>query len=262
MKIYLSSKGIKPNIDIAPIINKVIAGAKEKSTLVFPDGNFPIGSTIVHNKKTIHWEGSEDTTLSAMTPITLVNFSGARSVVNRIVFSGYYSIYDKVDTPIDGVQVEGITFMTHCQIKNVWGNGLSITGDLGSRKTDVSHSRFDNLQINECNRHGMFFQGGDANTCGVYNCDIRDCNGVGIKDSSFLGNRFFNCMMHNNKERSVMVDSPSSRASFFGCYAEGGQAACYLGGCSSWFGGHAWIELHNFAYAAYKDDNGIFQPKQ
>jgi len=254
MKIYLSSKGIKPGIDNAKIINRQLEIAKEKSTFVFPDGIFPIGSTIIWDK-TANWEGSEDTTLFASNPITLLHLTrGYRSNISKINFKGYYSIYDQ-SLKLPGLIISAVINMKDCMIRNVWGNGITVTADISSLKTNASACRFDNLEIIECADNGMYFQGGDANQCGIYNADIRDCNGVGLWDNSFLGNQFYACMTHSNKKGSYKagdetdLNNQNSRAGFWGCYAEMGQGKIILCGASKWYGGlpSDGFDLYNFA---------------
>lgn len=237
MKIYLSSKGVSPDIDNSKIINRAIEAAKEGSTLIWTDGIFPIASTIVQNKK-LNWEGSEETILKATSPITLAKFTGGyKANVSNIQFQGSCSIYDKVKEMIPGVQVSSVIRMRDVTIRNVWGSGIVVSSDIEKGSGNASAGRFENLDIVECAEHGMYFQGGDANQCGIYHADIRDCNGVGIYDNSFLGNQFFSCMTHNNKQGSYRAEDANNRAGFFGCYAEQGQGPVYLAGAACWFGG-------------------------
>lgn len=237
MKIYLSSKGIRPDIDNSNIVNRALELAKEGSTIVWKEGRFPIGTTIVQNK-TLHWEGQEETTLVATNPMTLAQFAGGyKSVINRVDFKGYYSIWDKEGPTFDGVAVNSLVRMIDCTIRNVWGNGITVSADVHTGNGNASKSKFENIDIMECRGNGMYFQGGDANQCGVYDVDVRDCNGAGIHDNSFLGNQFYGCMTHNNKGGSYKATDPNNRTGFYGCYSEGGQEPVYLDGAACWFGG-------------------------
>lgn len=237
MKIYLSSK-LKPGADNSVIINHVIETAKEGSTLVWKDGVFPISGHIIQDKK-LNWEGTENTIIQALQPTTLAIFKGGyKPTISNIQFRGSYSIWDgdKGDS-YDGVIVQSVIIMIGVTIRNVWGNGLTISNDIAKGGGNASAGRFDNIDIIECKGHGIYLQGGDANQCGIYHADVRDCNGIGLYDHSFLGNQFYSCMTHNNKQGSYKADDANNRAGFYGCYAEGGQPPVYLDGASCWYGG-------------------------
>lgn len=255
MKIYLSSKGIRPDIDNAQIINRVLETAKPGSTIVFKDGAYPIGSTLEQSNR-LHWEGAEDTALVCNKPMTAANFTGQGNMItiSRIHFEGFYSIWDNSEMkPFHGVTVEAVLHMKDCIIHNFWGTGLVVSADVGTRKTNASFSRFDNLLIYENREHGIYLQGGDANQCGFYHCDARDNKGIGFYDHSFLGNQFYGCMSHNNWNGSYKADDLNNRAGFFGCYAEMGSGPIYLGGNAQWYGGlpSDGFELHENAKVWY-----------
>jgi hypothetical protein len=263
LNIYLSSKGVRPDIDNAGIINRVIASAKEGSTIVFKEGIYPIGSTIFQGKK-LHWEG--EVTLQANRPITMAHFTGGyKFTVSGITFKGSYSIWDG-DKPQkqDGILISAVMNTRDCSVLNAWGNGITVSADIATGRGNASACRFDNLSIGECRDNGIYFQGGDANQCTIINADVRDCNGIGIWDNSFLGNQFFSCMTHNNKKGSYKagdegdLNNQNSRAGFFGCYAEMGQGPVILCGSSQWFGGlpSDGFKLYNNAKTWYYG-NGI-----
>lgn len=242
-KIYLAFKGLSGMADNSDKINRALEGVPEGTTVVFPDGTFPVTKTIIQNK-TLHWEGGDNTILQASSPIIIAHFkNGNKSIINRINFKSNYSIWSGQDTPqADGVLVSSIVYMRDCLVRNVYGNGVTVSADIAHGTGNASASRFDNLNVIECRNNGIYFQGGDANQCGVYHADIRDCNGVGLWDNSFLGNQFFGCMTHNNKGSykagdETDLDNQNSRAGFFGCYAEGGQGPIIMCGHSMWYGG-------------------------
>lgn len=236
-KFYLSA-GLKAGVDNAPYINSVIRKAKEGNTIVWKEGTWTISSPIIQDK-TIHWEGVENTVIQATRPTTLLKITGGyKSVISRIKFQGYYSIWDGDKGPtFDGIEVNSLVRMVDCTIRNMWGNGITVSADVHTGHGNASKSKFENLDIMECKGSGMYFQGGDANQCGVYDVDIRDCNGAAILDNSFLGNQFYGCMAHNNKKGSFKASDPNNRSGFYGCYAEGGHEPVYLAGAACWFGG-------------------------
>lgn len=255
-RIYLSSKGLRPGIDNSPVINRVIESAKDGSTIVFTDGNFNLNTTIVQSKR-INWEGADNTNLVASVPLTFARFTKAEGfTVSRINFSGFYSIGD-LDKPekMDAVLVSSVMRMQDCQISNAWGNGISVYGNISAGIGNASACRFDNIYVGQCRDNGFYFQGGDTNQSSIFHADVRDCNGIGIWDNSFLGNQFFSCMTHNNRKGSYKagddtdLNNQNTRAGFFGCYAERGQGPIILCGHSMWYGGLAAdnFKLFNFS---------------
>lgn len=237
MKIYLSSKGISPEKDNSPIINRQIETAKEGSTLVWKDGRFPLGSTIVQNKR-LHWEGAEDTTLAMVVEATAARFTRSDdTTINRINFQGGYSIWDETEHKShNGVEVAAVMNMENCTIRNFWGSGLVISADVEHGvNTNASHGIYTSIKSIENREHGIYIQGGDSNQCNFYRIDIRDNKGTGIWDNSFLGCQFFGCMAHHNGRNYAATDG-NNRATFFGCYSEGGRVPDHLAGISTWVG--------------------------
>lgn len=257
MKIYLSSKGLKPSSDNSGIINRQLEIAKEGSTIVWPEGKYQIASPIMQ-AKTLHWEGSEETIIEAQHPMTFAVFSrGYKSVISRIKFEGYHSVRDVKDPTFDAVIVNSLVNMRDCKIMNAWGNGITVQASL---PLNASKCKFENIDIGQCKGNGMYFQGGDANQCSSYDMDIRDCDGIGIWDNSFLGNNFFSCMTHANRGGSYKAGdekdlaNQNSRSGFFGCYAEGDQGPVILCGHSRWYGGLAARGITVYNFAKYETD--------
>lgn len=241
MKIYLSSKGLRPDRDNAPVLNRVIEAAKEGSTLVWKDGRYPINSTIMQGKA-LHWEGAEDTWVDALQPLTFAEFTGGsrEAVINRVNFKGFYPIQDGPKGPtFDGLLVNTIVHLSYLTVRNAWGNAVTCSANMATGRGNASFSYFGFMNLIECKENGLYFQGGDANQCEGRRVDVRDCNGIAIRDDSYLGNQFYACMTHNNKGGSYRAGDANNFTGFYGCYAEGGQPPIYLDGHATWHGGLA-----------------------
>lgn len=255
MKKYLK---LTKDIDNGRIINRAIESSSDGTVLVFPEGVYSIDTPIVQNKR-LHWEGKDGTELYLRGVNTILSLSGGgshKSIIESVKFSGAYSIYDGREYGIPGIAISALVDFRHCTIRNFWGNGVTVSADINSGKGNASFSTFYNLIISECAGHGMYFQGGDANSCDCYSVDVRDCNGLGFYDNSFLGCNFFGCKTHANKVGSFRagniddLNNNNQRSNFFGCYCEQGQGddIVHLCGSSAWYGGMwHWIKLYNWA---------------
>lgn len=252
MKTYLS-KYLRPDQDNSKVLNGVLENAKHRTRLVFPNGVFPIHSTLQQSGKTLYWEGMEDTTLliSHSGPGMTIGPAGdvAAYIMNLTLFNRHTPPQDSEHQ--HGIQTEGIVISENLTIRNFFGHGLNISADISTRGSNSSFSRFTSLAISGCKGSGVYLQGGDANQSNFYHVDVRDCSGFGFWDHSFLGNQFFGCMAHNNKLGNYRADDLNSRTGFYGCYSELGSPPEYLAGHSFWIGGlpSNGIDIHGFAKA-------------
>lgn len=239
MRHSLSTKLKAKGADPTKVINRAIELAKDGDTILFPKMRIPITGTLIQNKR-VHWEAGEETIIKGMVPSTLAHFKmvSGKFVVDRLIFEGSYGIGMKQDTPQhDGVIINTLVHFRGVQVRNVWGSGIVVDAELVTRGTSASHSRFDDLLIQQVRDHGMYFYGSDANMCGVYHCDVRDVHGVGFFDNSGLGNQFFSCETHVCHGGSYRAEARGGCAGFYGCYAETGQPPVYLDGAATWHGG-------------------------
>lgn len=234
----------------AKSLNYALETAKDNTRLIFPNGTFFLYDTIFQSGKKLYWEGAEETTfvIHHKGPGIKINQWGdIAGHINNITLinPGYQN-----EPTQNGVEVNGIVISENLIIRNFSGNGLHIDADVG-RKSNASFSRFTSLSVSGCQGSGVYLKGGDANQCNFYHVDVRDNQGYGIHDSSFLGNQFFGCMAHNNKKGNYRADDLNSRTGFYGCYSEFGSPKEYLGGHSFWIGGlpSNGIELNGFAKA-------------
>lgn len=220
-KIYLSSKGVKPTIDNSKIINHQIEIAKDRDTIVFPNGAYPVEGIRQVNKG-LRWEGQEDTTIlcTQNAPVAEFNTNNGwlTTEIDRIIFRNIYN-WDLCTN--SGLKVHQVVKITDCEIHNFGGIGIEMTADIDTHGagSNVSFSRLENLLIAQCKKGGIYFQGGDSNQSLIQHCDVRDTPGPGFWDASFLGNKWINCMAHACW-RSYVATDLGNRADFIGCYAE------------------------------------------
>jgi hypothetical protein len=115
----------------------------------------------------------------------------------------------------------------------IWIHGAIEEGN------NASQSMFTNVEVIEIKGDGFYMQGPDANAMLFSNCSARDCAGWGFWDASFLGNRFVNCMGHNNTKGHYAATDPNNRAVFMGCYSESqGTPNVAIGGARVYGGIH------------------------
>lgn len=232
----------------AKSLNYAIETAKDKTRLIFPNGTFLLYDTLFQSGKKLFWEGAEETVfmISHNGPGLRIG-PGDYTHLNNITFFNR----QWVDGQQNGIEVQGLVISENLTIRNFFGNGLHISADIGHSKTNSSFCRFTSLTVSGCKGSGVYLKGGDANQCNFYHTDVRDNQGYGIHDSSFLGNQFFGCMAHNNLKGNYRADDLNSRTGFYGCYSELGSPKEYLAGHSFWIGGlpSNGIELNGFAKA-------------
>lgn len=265
MKTYLSSKLKVKGADPAKVINRAIELAKDKTTIVFPDGVFALNSSIQIFNKGVRLEGAEDTQLRFYQPVPGIianrNAATSRLYINRLNLLNSFNDGDNADQ--HGIVLSVPTTIEETTIENFHGNGLHMTADVVHRPaTDVSFSKIESVRIGGCRRNGIYLQGGDANACLFIHVDIRDNGGYGILDESFLGNCYVACMAHLNKlgNYKAAVDNTNNRSTFIGCYSEEGSPMSEIGGTSMVFGG-LWgggVKLSGYAKAYWNGKVGNY----
>lgn len=241
MKVYLSSKGLKPSIDNSTIINNALSKAKDGDTIIFPSGKFPVHKPILLENKYLNIETTDGNTeiLAIDTALILKSNPDRKTFIRDLRFINY-------GEGNDGVIVSSVVVFENMEITG-FKTGLTVSADI-SNGTNASGSIFKNILIANCTKDGIYTQGGDANKCSFYDIDVRDNGENGINDCSFLGNYFSGCMAHNNK-RNYRAYGGNNYSTFIGCYDEQGSLPVYLSGAQAWFGGLPGngFELHGYA---------------
>lgn len=138
-------------------------------------------------------------------------------------------LYLKRSTNIGGTLGHGIKASTRCEIRNCLidsfrQNGINIVADSGgSPSTNANNWRIQNTRSISNGGHGFYCQGGDVNAGTAKGLDCSSNSGVGIYDSSFLGNTYDGCHTASNVTNGYKTDNANARNVFLGCYSEGGE---------------------------------------
>lgn len=140
----------------------------------------------------------------------------------------------------------GIHYRAQALVENVHvldfpGNGINIVATATSgdptRVGNANGWALDKVKVQECAGHGVYVDGADVNAGHANVVDVSKCGGVGIYDSSFLGNTWVACHTATNQGGCYLVDNDNARSVLFGCYSEGGQGPAILAKNSLSIGG-------------------------
>ncbi|MCU7551308.1 hypothetical protein OCK74_19455 [Chitinophagaceae bacterium LB-8] len=232
-----SNTGEQNSLAIEKLINSLPAG-KNTSLIFIPEGEYQFSKTIKIFNKSIRLEGVNNVTLIFKNGVSAIeinrNSSTPKCVIKDINFETRGA---KTNPEAHGIIAHSITYLEGLKIKNFAGDGVRFTADMATNKTDVSHSKIEDVEVIQCGRHGFYFQGGDANQITVFHCGARDNGGVGFMDESFLGNQFISCMAHNNAGGHYKVMNANARGNVAFCYGEGGSPESEIRGVSNLWGG-------------------------
>lgn len=235
--------------DNSATIQAAIDAATAGADLVLPNGNIVIKSTLVFKDKPITFRGSGNTILVArsVTALRLTRTGYHKPIKVRDL----YLMGDMGGYKCQGIELDTLAVISDVYIKNFSGKGFYAQGHVGSG-TDSSGSRVYNLEVAACGEEGIRIAGEDANQILFVSPSVRDCNGWGIADNSFLGCQFVAAMAHNNKGGHYAALNPNNRSTWVGCYAEGDSSpASLMDGHARVFGGlhHNGITLQRGAKA-------------
>lgn len=93
-------------------------------------------------------------------------------------------------------------------VQHFSGDGIFINGDVGSTPyTNANNNKLKDVAVYANGRHGLDFQGGDANNCSIESADATGNAQVNIADRSFLGNFFQSC-----HTASAAIDHPLNKS--------------------------------------------------
>jgi hypothetical protein len=96
----------------------------------------------------------------------------------------------------------------------------------------------DNVTAMQCGGDGVYVSGADANAGTSTNLDCRGNGGWGLREESFLGNRWLGIHTASNTLGPVCCYKDSANNDFVGVYTEGGQPPNDIQSVgSTWFGG-------------------------
>jgi hypothetical protein len=245
--------------DVAALIQRIIDEAADHDEIVIPNGLWKLTSPLEIIGKCVHLTGGRNTQLATYhdRPALIVKrngFSIADIEISNIWFANRQNPAMPHGTGNHGLDINTRVHLNKLIIEGYFGNGINMIASANQPETpsaDVSHSLIENIQIGGGQGDGIFIAGGDANAVEIRHCDIRDLDGYGIHDYSFLGSNINNCMVHACKKGAyhTPTDGYNNRTVFLGCYAEGGQPVSEVGGETQIFGG-LWsggVVLHHLA---------------
>ena len=128
-----------------------------------------------------------------------------------------------------GTLGSGVVMNARAELRNVLINGFRVDGIQVLANTGVApYNNANNWRIENCvvmsnGRHGLFVQGADVNAGTCIGLDSRGNAGIGIYDSSFLGNTYLGCHTAANVTNGYKTDNSNARNLFVGCYSEGSE---------------------------------------
>jgi len=213
---YAEYYGVKPGVVTAATFKAMLDKIPAHSTIMLPLGRFDVQGLIVITKpikiQGIYGKGWKEKTEIVSDGFQFLGADG--SVLKNFHLRGRDKGRGLLVSSV--MTVEGVT-VSH------FDKGVEIYGDIyNGNKLDASRTIFDDVTIAVC-KQGMRVVGGDANQCSFYDLDIRDIEGVGLIDASFLGNSYYSAHFNNCKGGAFQVTDVNSRCSFYDVYLEDGM---------------------------------------
>lgn len=246
-RITISQATLKGQKDVAVYLQKKVDAAAQNTAFILPEGEYNLLSPIVVTDKTISFIGGAGTKGLKTTfrvyhagralYFTRDKIGSTARIENITLLNG---LNENNSFEQHGIETNIPTIIEDVIIEGFWGDGLRLTGDGGSGRgamTDVSFCKVTTLTVRSCKGDGVYIAGGDANASIFTHVDVRDNEGHGIRDASFLGNTFISCMAHNNHLGNYFVTDVNNRSTLTGCYSEGGSPYDYFYGQCQVFGG-------------------------
>lgn len=215
----------------------------------FPPGKYLCGSTI-ELKRSVRLHGDGCGNRGPGAPQLKFPIGVAGIVVNSYDTEGpttspptvVSSTTTAAGTIIEGLQIvgtrygattHGIELRTRALIRNCWvtefsGNGIHIEANEAptppAEPTDpvgnANNFRVEGGRVDYCTGHGFYTNGRDVNAGYVIGLDSSWNGGVGIYDSSYLGNTYIACHVEHNEDCGYRADGALANNVFVGCYDE------------------------------------------
>ena len=218
------------------------------------------GQSVLHRKNTVFFFPPNITGLI----VERVNFAEVDGARTGRLFgtgpnqtSGAWSVIEGIhvtctditsSTSGHGIELRDRATIRQCTIVRMGGNGIHIDtgrnipvtledGRVASLSLNANTFLLENLIINSCQGHGVYVNGRDANAGVGIHIDASSNGGVGIFDSSFLGNCWIGCHTAANQQ-GYRTEGGVIYAAFIDCYAEMGQAQSIFTGQTTVQGGN------------------------
>ncbi len=254
--------GNTANFDCTPaMILAMAALPADGGKIVLPRGVLYMTDTI-HIKKPLVIEGESGGHMGSDDG-TLITFPADKHgiIIHHTLTTGYGTVLETVSTgSAKGTVLRGFSIqqrtttgtighgiwmrarakIENCQVSEFPQNGIHIVGNAGSSDPltngNANSWMIEHCVVEDCRGHGLFVDNDDANAGVAIGLNCADNVGVGIYDSSFLGNTFVGCHTSSNS-MGWQADNANSSAVFLGCYSETGQANSNVIGKSITIGG-------------------------
>lgn len=246
-KISISQTAAKKEKNFAGFMINKIKKAASETIFQLPDWELNLMEPIEIFDKTISIIGNQTKLWSHHNEPAI---SVKRKDVGSIAFLSDFSIQNVHGQTSEnhGVVINVPTQMNNVIISNFSGNGIHMQGN-NEKGTDVSFSKISNVKVENCRGDGIYIQGADANQSLFYGIDVRDNDGWGINDESFLGNQYYGCMAHTNGQPTYYdsdktkwkghyrVADANASSTFTNCYGEQDSRPSIVNGSTIIIGG-------------------------
>lgn len=213
----------------AEVTGTALDADKHGSAVYFPPGTYRIARTIdveghvkfvgagTGNKSASVIHADDDVTaFRVYHPNTAPSGPGAEwSSFKGLVIAGGGS-----SKSVHGIHADARIRVEDCYILKSPGDGIHIDTTGGG---NANQCQLYWVDMWNCGRHGMYFNGADANAGLTLGCSVRSCGGWGILDSSFLGNTHIAPHATANESGPYKTDEANGRALFIGHYSEANQ---------------------------------------
>jgi hypothetical protein len=124
-----------------------------------------------------------------------------------------------------GIWASARVHLTNVTVDGFGENGINIVASATARTGNANLWSITNCLVRFNVAHGLYLDGNDVNAGVAINLNCTSNGGVGIYDSSFLGNTYIACHVASNVGTPIITDNANAQSVFLGCYSEGGESA-------------------------------------
>jgi hypothetical protein len=125
--------------------------------------------------------------------------------------------------PVSGILVFQRALIRNCEVYQFASHGITVYGNTNGQKFDANVTKVQNCRSASNGGNGLWVIGPDSNACQFEKINAVDNDGLGIGDSSFLGNLHLGHDTNNNKKGGYGTENVTNASTFYGCYEEVNQ---------------------------------------
>jgi hypothetical protein len=125
----------------------------------------------------------------------------------------------------NGILMSARAEIRNCVIELFRENGVFVKANAASDGTNANNWHIENCRFKANGGHGLFVQGADTNAGTCIGLDCSANSGVGIYDSSFLGNTYVGCHTASNAVNGYKSDNINARTCSSVATARAGRPA-------------------------------------